>query len=280
MSAVLEEENKTVHKLLRVLIADDSSIARDQVRRGVNFYSEKAYFELQIASDGDSALEILRNTPIDLAFIDINMPGMTGPELIAAMKGTQSQGCLTIAMSTDLDQTSEKVFTEYGAYHFIQKPFKSAEIAEIFRTFLVMIRTYSILIVDDSNTMRRLARKVFERSRFSFDISEAGGVEEAIRVMIAAKPQIVVTDFHMPGNDGLQLAGAIRSVSETIAIYMMSTNDTSYLERSAAFVGVNGFLKKPFVPQDVDSIMHEYLGLDTPKFGKTRNMFSFLQRAS
>ncbi|SNY92186.1 Two-component response regulator, PleD family, consists of two REC domains and a diguanylate cyclase (GGDEF) domain [Cohaesibacter sp. ES.047] len=272
------EDNKTVHRLLRILVADDSSVTRNLVRRGINLHSEKAYFELQLASDGASAFEILRNTSIDLAFIDINMPGLTGPELITAMRGTQSESCLTIAMSTDLDQTSERVFAEYGAYHFIQKPFNSAEIAEIFRTFLVMVRTYSILIVDDSNTMRRLARKVFEKSRFSFDISEAGGVEEAIQVIIAKKPQIIITDYHMPGNDGLQLAGAVRNVSDKIAIYMMSTNDTSFLERSAAFVGVNGFLKKPFGPQDVDCIMHKYLGLDTPKFGKTRNMFSFLQR--
>ncbi|WP_319532072.1 response regulator [uncultured Cohaesibacter sp.] len=278
MLAVDSYEDKVVHKLLRILVADDSSTVRDVVRRGINGLRDKAYFELEIVSDGEKALNVLRDSRVDLAFIDINMPGLSGPELVAAMRETQSDQCLTIAMSTGLDGTSETVFRENHAYHFMQKPFGSADISDIFETFLVLTQKYSILIVDDSATMRRLARRVVEKSRFSFEVFEAGGVDEAIRTMIDVRPQIVLTDFHMPGNDGLQLAGAIRSVSDDIAIYMMSTNETSYLERSAAFIGVDGFLKKPFAPEDIDAVMHKYLKLDAPKFGKTRKMFSFLAR--
>nr|WP_321444737.1 response regulator [uncultured Cohaesibacter sp.] len=278
MSEYFDVSKKNIHKLFNILIADDSFVSRDTTRKGINTYCDYAYFDLDIVSDGEAALEILKNKRVDLAFVDINMPGLTGPQIISAMKDTKSADCLMVAMSSDLDQTSERIFEEYRAYHFVQKPFKSDDIAEVFRTYLIMTRTYPILIVDDSKTMRRLARKVLERSRFSFDISEAGGVEEALRGMIAKRPQIVLTDFHMPGNDGLQLAGSIRSVSDKIAIYMMSTTDTGYLERSAAFVGVNGFLKKPFGPDDMDCVMHEYLKLDAPSFGKTRSMFSFLKR--
>lgn len=264
--------------MLRVLIADDSSIARTTVKKGITSERDQAYLETILCANGAEALEILRSKQIDLAFVDINMPGMNGPDLVAALRDTPSKDCMTVAMSSHLDDTSEQALRKYGAYHFVQKPFSYRDIADIFNTFIIITRTYPLLLVDDSNTMRRLARKVLEKCRFSFEIHEAHDAESAVKTLLEVRPDLVLTDFHMPNIDGLELAGAIRRASEDIGIYMMSTNYTSHLERSAAFVGINGFLKKPFVPDDVDTIMHRYLGLDDPAFGKNRAMFSFLER--
>nr|WP_321457823.1 response regulator [uncultured Cohaesibacter sp.] len=269
---------QVVHQLNRVLIADDNSIARDTLRKGVKLHTDQRYLEISIAKDGNEALEMLQKKRFDLAFLDINMPGMGAPELISTIKETASKNCMIVVVSTNLDHKSAAIFKKYQAYHFITKPFRTTEISDVYFTYLAITRRYSVVIVDDSATMRKLARKVFEASRFSFDIKEAGSAEEAINMIIRQPPQIVVTDFHMPNIDGLELAGAIHNASDKIAIYLMSTTSTSYLERSAAFVGVTGFLGKPFYPEDVDSIMHKLLELDKPKFGKTREMFSFLDR--
>nr|WP_319392010.1 response regulator [uncultured Cohaesibacter sp.] len=272
------DSRQVLHKLTRVLIADDSSLAREVMKTGIRSQYDIRYLEITIAKDGKEAFTTLMTKEIDLAFMDINMPSMGAKELVSALQGTPSKNCMVVAVSSNLDDKSEKVLAKYQAYHFMQKPFRAQEIADVYLTYLAITRTYSVLIVDDSATMRKLARKVFEKSRFSFDIRDAGSAEEAIYKMREQPPQIVITDFNMPNIDGLELAGAIRNASDKIAIYMMSTNNTSYLERSAAFVGVTGFLGKPFFPADVESIMHNLLGLDTPKFGKTRNMFSFLDR--
>nr|WP_321981338.1 response regulator [uncultured Cohaesibacter sp.] len=278
MPSQLQNKPRVLHRLLRVLIADDSSIARTTVKKGVSSQRDQAYLETIVCSDGDEAFKILHSKPIDLAFFDINMPGMNGPELVASLRDTPSKNCMTIAMSSHLDDTAEQVLRKYGAYHFIQKPFSYQDVADIFTTFIIITRTYPILLVDDSNTMRRLARRVLEKCRFSFDIHEAHDAESAVKTLLEVRPELVLTDFQMPNIDGIELAGAIRRASEDIGIYMMSTNYTSHLERSAAFIGINGFLKKPFVPDDVDTIMHRYLGLDDPAFGKNRAMFSFLER--
>ncbi|WP_319410729.1 response regulator [uncultured Cohaesibacter sp.] len=269
---------QVVHSLTRVMIADDSSLAREIMKKGVKSQHSIRYLEVCFAKDGMEALSMLKENEIHLAFLDINMPGMGAKELIAALQDTRSKDCMVVAVSSNLDHKSEKVLANYQAYHFMQKPFKSGEIADVYHTYLAITRTYSVLIVDDSATMRKLAQKVFEKSRFNFEIRDAGGAEEAIKKIKERPPHIVITDFNMPNIDGLELAGAIHHASDKIAIYMMSTNKTSYLERSAAFVGVTGFLGKPFFPEDIESIMHNLLGLDTPRFGKTRNMFSFLDR--
>ena len=268
-----------LHKMIRILVADDSGVAREVVNNGINVHWSCRYIEIDNVDNGRAAIEVLRNKPIDIAFIDVNMPGLNGPEVVQAMSGTRSSDCLAVAVSSDLDEKTEDVLRRYGAYHFLKKPFRQEEIAEIVATYMKMTTTYPILIVDDSSTMRKLTRKVLEASRFDFEISEADGAQAALRALSSGKFRLVLTDFHMPDCDGIELAGSIRALSSKIGIfYMMSTNDTSYLERSAAFVGISGFLKKPFKADDIDSIMHQFLELDVPRFGKERDMFSFMGR--
>ncbi|WP_316859453.1 response regulator [uncultured Cohaesibacter sp.] len=264
--------------MFRVLIADDSALFRGIVHKGIQVHRDKRYLDINFASDGAEALKILNQKEIDIAFIDINMPHLSGPQLVAELPETRSKNCLVVAISGNMDVKSEAVLQEYGAYHFMQKPFRAQDAADVFMTYIVMTETYPILVVDDSATMRKITRKVLEKSRFSFEIFEADSARNALKSILERRPDLVLTDFHMPDVDGLELAGSIRSVTNRIGIYMMSTSDTDHLERSAAFVGITGFLKKPFSAADIDSIMHSRLGLDTPKFGKTRAMFSFLER--
>ncbi len=264
--------------MIRILVADDSGIAREVINNGIAVHRSKRYIEVDNVDNGRSAVEVLKKKQIDIAFIDINMPGLNGPEVIAAMSETKSTDCLTVAISSGLDERNANMLQQLGAYHFLKKPFTPEDVSEIVATYMTMTTTYPILIVDDSGTMRKLTRKVLEASRFDFEISEADSAHAALRALASGKFRIVLTDFHMPDVDGIELAGSIRDLSSKIGIYMMSTNDTSYLERSAAFVGISGFLKKPFTPQDIDTLMHQFLELDTPKFGKVRNMFSFMER--
>jgi len=267
-----------LHKMIRVLVADDSAIARDVVNEGIKVHRGTRYIEIDNVDNGSDALELLKRKPMDIAFIDINMPGLTGPEVVAAMHQTRSTDCLAVVMSSGMDEKSEAVFKQFSAYHFLKKPFQKEDVAEIVATYRTMMTTYPILIVDDSATMRKLTRKILEGSRFSFEISEVDSAQSALRALASGRFKLVLTDFHMPGADGLELAGSIRDLSSKIGVYMMSTNDTTFLERSAAFVGISGFLKKPFTSDDIDTIMHGFLELDAPKFGKVRDMFTFLGR--
>jgi len=267
-----------LHKMIRVLVADDTAVAREVVTDGIKVHRSKRYIEIDTVADGRSALDILKRKQIDIAFLDMNMPGLNGPEVVAAMRDTKSTNCLTVAISNSLDDKTESQLRELHAYHFLKKPFQSEDVAEIIATYMTMTTAYPILIVDDSATVRKLTRKILEESRFNFEISEADSAQSALRALASGKFRLVLTDFHMPGVDGIELAGSIRDLSSKIGIYMMSTNDTTYLERSAAFVGINGFLKKPFNAEDIDTIMHEFLALHAPKFGKVRNKFSFMGR--
>ena len=227
--------------MLRVLVADDSAVTRDVIRRGIRVHNDSRYLDVTFVADGSEALKIFKKKKIDVAFVDIHMPGLSGPQLVSELPNTISKDCLTIAVSGKMDEKSESVLKEFGAYHFMQKPFKSQDASDVFMTYIVMTNTYRILVVDDSATMRKLTKKILDKSRFSFEVIEADNARNALKAIVQQRPDIILTDFHMPDTDGIELAGMIRSVSERIGIYMMSTSDTDHLERSAAFVGITAF---------------------------------------
>jgi CheY-like chemotaxis protein len=177
-----------------------------------------------------------------------------------------------------MNDSQRDLFQSRHAYHFLKKPFDKKEAANIIRSHVIMDREYSILVVDDSGTQRKIARRILEASRFKFDIREAENATDAFHQIVLKAPHIILTDFHMPGVDGIEFAGRIREITNKIKIYMMSTDKALYVERSAAFIGTAGFLQKPFTPDDIDALMHKYTNIPIPSFGKRRSTFSFLKK--
>jgi len=82
--------------MFRVLVIDDSMLIRHTVCR----FLEERGFEVEAADDGLSALEPLRLRPPDLVVTDMNMPGMTGGDLIAYLKARQETASIPVVVLT------------------------------------------------------------------------------------------------------------------------------------------------------------------------------------
>ena len=104
----------------RVLVIDDSSAVRQQIRNTL----VGAGYEILEAIDGLDGLEKLRTTPdIDLALCDVNMPRMTGLEMVA--EAQRAGLTIPIIMLTTEGQPSLiRRARDAGAKGWIVKPFK------------------------------------------------------------------------------------------------------------------------------------------------------------
>ena len=67
---------------VRVLIADDDAVVRDVVRR----YLERDGLEVRVAGDGNEALRVLGSERIDVAVLDVMMPGPNGLSLCRTLR--------------------------------------------------------------------------------------------------------------------------------------------------------------------------------------------------
>ena len=59
--------------MLRVLVADDSAVTRDVIRRGIRVHNDSRYLDVTFVADGSEALKIFKKKKIDVAFVDIHI---------------------------------------------------------------------------------------------------------------------------------------------------------------------------------------------------------------
>ena len=102
----------------RVLICDDSSLARKQMARAV---PQNWNAEVTFAFDGRKALEKLRAGAGELLFLDLNMPEMDGYEVLDAIR-KEDLPVLTIVVSGDIQPEARARVRKLGAIEFIKKP--------------------------------------------------------------------------------------------------------------------------------------------------------------
>lgn len=72
--------------MTKILTVDDSRVARMLVKRAVS--ELRPDWQVVEAAEADSALKLLKGDPVDIAFIDVNMPGMNGIELSGLLRKT------------------------------------------------------------------------------------------------------------------------------------------------------------------------------------------------
>ena len=113
---------------LRFLIVDDFSTMRRIVR---GLLKEIGYTNAEEAEDGVDALAQLRASKFDFVVSDINMPNMTGFELLKAIKEDPTLKHLPVLMVTAEARKEDIVLAaQSGAAGYIVKPFTKATLEE------------------------------------------------------------------------------------------------------------------------------------------------------
>ncbi|WP_058302841.1 response regulator transcription factor [Gorillibacterium timonense] len=106
-----------------VLVADDDPHIRELVR----LFLEKEGFKVYEAVDGQAALELMQDNPVDLAVLDIMMPRVDGWTVCRRLRSDYD---IPILLLTAKGQTADKVRGfELGADDYLAKPFDPLELA-------------------------------------------------------------------------------------------------------------------------------------------------------
>lgn len=115
---------------LNVMIVDDSAVARAMIAKVLKL-SGLPLGEILQASNGKEGLELLQDHWVDLLLVDINMPVMTGEEMIQHIRTVDAwQDLPIIVISTEGSVTRIERLQQQGA-SFVHKPFTPEMIHEI-----------------------------------------------------------------------------------------------------------------------------------------------------
>jgi two-component system chemotaxis response regulator CheY len=111
-----------------------------------------------------------------------------------------------------------------------------------------------VLVVDDSAAIRKILQRVLRQTGMAIrTIYEAGDGQEALTVLRAQKPRLVLTDINMPNMDGLQLLAAIKAVPEwrDLPVVMITTEGGEGKVGEAVRLGAAGYVRKPFTADQI-----------------------------
>lgn len=96
------------------------------MRGAMRLVLEEGGYRIEEASGGDEALRIVRADPPDLVFLDLHMPGMSGAEILGAVRAEPSAaGTCVIVVTADGEEGREKALA-LGADAYFTKPFSPA----------------------------------------------------------------------------------------------------------------------------------------------------------
>ncbi|MDD5475794.1 MAG: response regulator [Syntrophales bacterium] len=123
--------------------------------------------------------------------------------------------------------------------------------------------SFNILIVDDSNSMRTVIRKVIAMSGFDVDnCFEATNGIEALTVLSENWVDLVISDINMPEMNGIQLLEKMSDdeMFKMIPVVMVTTEGNEERMREAFDRGARGYLRKPFLPEECRNMLYKVVG--------------------
>ncbi len=122
---------------------------------------------------------------------------------------------------------------------------------------------YTILLVDDSETIRlAIARAIGMTDLVVDEILQAGNGKEALAVLANKWVDIVFSDINMPEMNGIEFVTELRASGEyaKLPVVIISTEGSKSRMDDLQSRGVNGYLRKPFTPEQLRDTVLGILG--------------------
>jgi DNA-binding response OmpR family regulator len=115
---------------MKILVVDDEKL----LVKGIKFNLENDGYEVSVCYDGETAVEMAKNTSYDLILLDLMMPKLDG--LGACMQIRETSTVPIIMLTAKSEDTDKLIGFEYGADDYITKPFNILELKARVRALL------------------------------------------------------------------------------------------------------------------------------------------------
>lgn len=220
--------------LCKILVVDDE----ESIREFFEIMLKREGYEVFTAANGREGLEVLKRQPVDLVISDIQMPEMSGMELLTKVKELDPE--MLVLMITAFGSTETAVEAmKLGAYDYVQKPFKIDEVKIIIRQALER-RT---LKLENAQLKKELGTK------YAFD-NIIGGAPPMMRI------------YEM-----------VKRVANTKSSVLITGESGTGKELIARAIHYNGPLKdKPFVTVNCGAIPENLM--ESEMFGHKKGSFT------
>ncbi len=230
----------------KILIVDDSPTIRFSLRKDL----EKIGAIVTEATNGSEGLCMAESLDLDLIITDVEMPQMDGFTFCAEIKKHPTKHTIPVVILSSREKEEDIEFAfKVGASNYITKSNARTNIGARVKEILdrrSMLNGRTVLVVDDSASIRSLIDRALTKAGFQVVMAENG--REALDLLGRCSPDMVLSDLHMPVMDGLALCKIVHSNKEfsQIPFIIMSSDDDRAKMRQLLEYGASAYLVKPF----------------------------------
>ena len=275
----------------RVLIVDDNASNRDVLEQQV---SRLGGVGVAVAS-GEQAVAMVRDeegtqAAFDVALIDRNMPGMSGTDLVRAIRAIQIERGLQLVLLSSGGQAA-RTLQDGEVAASLAKPVRQGELRDCLARVTGRAVTAPentavapgddhrcgvavgsrVLVAEDNDVNQEVARRLLESLGCQVDVVTNG--VEAIDAVRHRRYDLVFMDCQMPKMDGYQAARQIRMLEETGVIVLEGREGPAgrlpVVELTAHSMpsdrarsldnGMDDFVSKPFTRQSLRAVLERWL---------------------
>lgn len=254
----------------RVLIIEDNPANMDLMAYLLQAYGHEP---LQ-AHDGESGTELAQWQFPDLILCDVHLPKMDGREVVRFLKKNPVLQRIPIIAVTALAMVGdrEKLLAE-GFDAYISKPIEPEAFIEEVEKYIppdkrsnglphlvedeahshvavVSARNARILVIDDSVVNSELIRSTLEP--FGYQLTLVGSVQEGLACARSAPYDLILSDLHMPVEDGFSLIRSLKQDPLLAAIpfiFLSSSFGNPQDYQRGLALGATQFIRRPIEPQ-------------------------------
>ena len=116
-----------------------------------------------------------------------------------------------------------------------------------------------ILLVDDDRFMRMYLRRGLRNLEDKYDIETVSGGPEALSRLAETTFELLVTDYEMPGMNGLELAQQVREQAFDTRIVLMSAHKERDFRSLVGKVEYDGYIEKPSEIIHLSSLIEQFM---------------------
>jgi two-component system cell cycle response regulator len=252
----------------RILLIEDNPDNLDLMSYLLTAYGHT----VSTAEDGESGIAAARGARPDLVACDIHLPGVDGYGVARALKADASLDGMPVIAVTALAMVGDRErILEAGFDGYITKPIDPQRVVAELDVFLPenlrgsvpsvgfgrsdpaaeSIRTQQgvILVVDDAPTNRDLIHQTL--SPCGYDVRLAESVSEAMTQLATLTPDLILSDLHMPGENGFTFVRRVKDDPRLAALPFVFISSSVWGEddrETALALGVTRFLLRPIEP--------------------------------